>query len=205
MCLWCGMDSWALWPFFFFLAQGLLVPVPVPAPCPRAAPCCSTPTLPEGYLLLALPDQLSCVLHERILLPLYLSVLSLPRGRAPSGTAAPPSLALSPKRASYQSSAKCQPWCTRTGHTSASTTIRPPIRPSPPWSKSTTNNPIPACQLATELGHLSTHCPAIAICHRHHSCFLLTPWLIPLPFIVGSLPASLPRSPLSLWLCLLET
>lgn len=123
------MASWALGPFFSpkdCSCLSLSLPhAPVPPPAPR----------PEPYLK-GISCQTSLAVYCRALI--VTSVPRLPvnpqpaqRQRAPSGTAAPPSLALSPKRASYQSSAKCQPWCTRTGHTSASTTIRPPIRPSP--------------------------------------------------------------------------
>lgn len=51
MCLWCGMDSWALWPFFFSLPKGcsclslspphapVLPPAPRPQPYPKGTSC----------------------------------------------------------------------------------------------------------------------------------------------------------------------
>lgn len=92
------------------------------------------------------------------------------------------------------------------GHTSASTTIRPPLIPSA--QSLPRGGPSRRPTTRFQLGHLpvDTHYPAIAICHRHHSCSLFTPWLISPPPVHFRLASNLPipysLASVSLWLCL---
>lgn len=163
--------------------------MPVPAPCPPCpcppfpAPCCSTRTLPEGCLMLLLPKPPSWRISPICLgIRPLINSLSVPQPRVPpkwNRSSAPKSGPAPPKLRNGRLTnpvLSANLGSTRTGaHASASTTIRPPIRPSPhhppggPSQRPTTR--FPACQLATELGHLSTHCTQ------------------PLPFAIATTPA----------------
>lgn len=178
-----------------------------PEPYLKGTSCCCCQSRPAGVSFLsALVSGLSIVFQ----------FLSLPRARvppkwnrsAPESGPAPPKLrngrltnpVLSANLAS-----------TRTGaHASASTTIRPPIRPSP-------HHP-PVVQVNDQQPDFQpANLPRSLVIYQHiapsHCHLPSQPLLLPLHSLADSpscslstcFQPSLPRSPLLPWLCLLET